>query len=164
MQVRLNTNGDLGLAIEAVNENTGAVNTDKVIRISPWAGVETPFIQSTGWCSIGADATGKVASIDRTSWDTPTLKYVPHVAASFQQGSSALIKQDIEKFVDSRMAEKYRATEMINTVEVFSYRLKQDVANSQFEKTLGFIAEMLPPELRADDMMAMDMQKTIMWL
>lgn len=31
-------------------------------------------------------------------------------------------------------------------------------------KKIGFIAELLPPELRSDDMMAMDMQKTIMWL
>ncbi|MBC1615437.1 hypothetical protein HB904_04525 [Listeria booriae] len=164
MQFRMNTTGDLGVAIEAVNETTGAINTDKVIRISPWAGVETPFIQSIGWCSIGADATGKVASIDRTSWDTPTLKYVPHVAAAFQQGSSALIKQDIEKFDESRMAEKYSATEMIRTIEVFSYRLKQNIEQSSFEKTLGFIAETLPPELRADDMQAVDLYKTCMWL
>ncbi|MBC2392200.1 phage tail spike protein [Listeria booriae] len=164
MRFRFNATGDLGVAIEALNEDTGVVNPDRVIRISPYAGVETPFIQSISWCSVGADPDGKVASIDRTSWGTPTLKYVPHVAASFQQGSSALIKQDIEKFADSRMSEKYTATQMINTIEIFSYRLKQSVDRSIFEKTLGFIAETLPPELRADDMAAVDLYKTCSWL
>ncbi|RQW65784.1 hypothetical protein DUK53_14300 [Listeria sp. SHR_NRA_18] len=174
MQVRLNTNGDLGLAIEAINENTGAVNPDKVIRLSPFAGAEVPLVYSTAWLSLGCSSGGKVASIVYTSWDTPTLVYADHVAKSFTQMSSALIKQDIEKFTDSDMAKRYSAKEMINTVEVFNYRLRQDVESAfneestgdyvSFDKKIGFIAELLPPELRSDDMMAMDMQKTIMWL
>ncbi|EAD4729944.1 hypothetical protein EOT50_16195, partial [Listeria monocytogenes] len=48
MQVRLNTNGDLGLAIEAVNENTGVIDADRVVRLSPFAGIETPLLQSDG--------------------------------------------------------------------------------------------------------------------
>lgn len=174
MQIRLNTNGDLGMAIEYVNENTGVVNPDKVIRLSPVAGIETPLVYSTSWFSAGCTPGGKVASIVYTSWNTPTLVYADHVAKSYTQMSSILIKQDVEKFEDSRIAEKFTARQMINTVEVFSYRLKQDVEGAfseeptddyiTFDKRIGFIAELLPPELRSDDLMGMDHQKAIMWL
>ncbi|MBC2163412.1 phage tail protein [Listeria booriae] len=174
LRVRLNTNGDLGMAIEYVNEDSGVVNPDRVIRLSPLAGVETPLVYSTSWFSAGCSPGGKVASIISSSWGTPTLVYADHVAKSYTQTSSILIKQDVEKFSDSRMIEKYTAKQMIGTVEVFCYRLRQDVESAfdeeekggyvSFDKRIGFIAELLPPELRSDDMMAMDMQKTIMWL
>lgn len=177
LQMRLNTTGDLGMAIEAINESTGAVNPDKVIRISPFAGVTTPIVQSEGWIAIATPSGGKVSCITAESWDTPSLVYIDILAKAFTQMSSALIKQDIEKFSDSKIAEKYTAKQMIKTVEVFSYRLKQDIETAfneddeknkdayvSFDKKIGFIAETLPPELRSDDMMAMDMQKTLMWL
>lgn len=185
LQMRMNTTGDLGMAIEAVNENTGVVNPDKVIRISPHAGVTTPIVQSIGWVAIATPSGGKVSCITAESWDTPSLVYIDILAKAHVSMSSALIKQDIEKFSDSKTAEKYTAKQMIKTVEVFSYRLKQDVETAfheddedkkdddkeskkkayvSFDKKMGFIAETLPPELRADDLMAMDMQKTIMWL
>ncbi|WAO20812.1 hypothetical protein [Paenilisteria newyorkensis] len=41
---------------------------------------------------------------------------------------------------------------------------RNECAYVSFDKRLGFIAELLPPELRADDIMGMDHQKAIMWL
>ncbi|KGL45677.1 phage tail spike protein [Listeria newyorkensis] len=176
MRVSLDTTGNMGLAIEKINESTGVVDPDKVIRLSPFAGGEFPLVYSVDWCSIGAGPGGKTASILYTSWDTPTLIYADHVCKSVIQMSSIGIKQDVEKFIESRIAEKYSGKDMIKTVEVFSYRLKQDVESAfnenednegayvSFDKRLGFIAELLPPELRADDIMGMDHQKAIMWL
>lgn len=174
MRVSLDTTGSMGLAIEKINESTGAVDPDKVIRLSPFAGGEFPLVYSVDWCSIGAGPGGKTASILYTSWDTAQLIYADHVCKSVIQMSSIGIKQDVEKFIESRIAEKYSGKDMIKTVEVFSYRLKQDVESAfndekdgsyvSFDKRLGFIAELLPPELRADDILGMDHQKAIMWL
>lgn len=169
MQFRMNTNGDLGIAVEAVNENTGAVNADMVVRISPFAGIETPLLQSDGWCYVGANADGRVAFIDRTTWRSgggSQIRYIPARASAWETASSATLKQDIEKLSDSIMYKHFTATYLVNDIEVFAYRLKQDAEQMKLDKNIGFIAELLPKVLRSDsdDIATVDLYKTTAWL
>ncbi|EEJ0016003.1 hypothetical protein G9U66_002655, partial [Listeria innocua] len=159
MQVRMNTNGDLGLAIEAVNENTGAIDADRVVRLSPFAGIETPFIHSVSWCSIGADKDGKVASIDRATWGTSTLKYVPHRALSFETASSEMYKNNIHLF--KKKAFNKTAKDIIDETHVYTYVVEND---EKKEQRIGFIAEQAPSEITAEDNKAVDLYKTVAWL
>lgn len=169
LQIRMNTNGDLGLAIEAVNESTGVVNQDMVIRLSPYAGVESPLDYSNGWKYIGSSPDGLVAFIDFTTWKSgggSQIRYVPARAKSWETASSATLKQDIEKLADSILYEQFTAKHLIKDVEVFAYRLIQDAEQMKLDKNIGFIAELLPSLLRSDsgDIATVDLYKTSAWL
>lgn len=159
LRVRLNSSGDLGLAIEAINESTGEVDVDKVVRLSPFAGIETPFIQSYGWCSIGADADGKTASIDRTTWNTSSLKYVPHRALSYETASSERYKSNIHLF--KKKAFGKTAKDVIDETHVYTYIVEND---DKQELRTGFIAEQAADEITAEDNKAIDLYKAVAWL
>ncbi|EAC9723638.1 hypothetical protein Y475_08725 [Listeria monocytogenes] len=162
MQVRLNTNGDLGLAIEAVNENTGAIDADRVVRLSPFAGIETPLIQSDGWCCIGANPDGKTASIDRYTWVSgggPQLRYVPHRASNFETASSEEYKKNIRKVKKTAFGKT--AKQVINETDVFTY---SHIADETNEKKIGFIAEQASDSLTTADGKAIDLYNSVAWL
>ncbi|EAF0519844.1 phage tail protein [Listeria monocytogenes] len=162
MQVRLNTNGDLGLAIEAVNENTGAIDADRVVRLSPFAGIETPLIQSDGWCCIGANPDGKTASIDRYTWVSgggPQIRYVPHRASNFETASSEEYKKNIRKVKKTAFGKT--AKQVINETDVFTY---SHIADETNEKKIGFIAEQASDSLTTADGKAIDLYNSVAWL
>ncbi|MGJ6853027.1 phage tail spike protein [Listeria monocytogenes] len=162
MQVRLNTNGDLGLAIEAVNENTGAVSADQVVRLSPFAGIETPIIQSDGWCYVGANADGKTASIDRTTWKTgggPQIRYIPHRASNFETASSEEYKKNIRKVKKTAFGKT--AKQVVSETDIFTY---SHVADKTNEKKIGFIAEQASDSLTTADGKAIDLYNSVAWL
>lgn len=162
MQVRMNTNGDLGLAIEAVNENTGAVSADQVVRLSPFAGIETPLIQSDGWCYVGANADGKTASIDRTTWKTgggPQIRYIPHRASNFETASSEEYKKNIRKVKKTAFGKT--AKQVVSETDVFTY---SHVADETNEKKIGFIAEQASDSLTTADGKAIDLYNSVAWL
>lgn len=162
MQVRLNTNGDLGLAIEAVNENTGAIDADRVVRLSPFAGIETPLLQSDGWCCIGANPDGKTASIDRHTWVSgggPQLRYVPHRASNFETASSEEYKKNIRKVKKTAFGKT--AKQVINETDVFTY---SHIADETNEKKIGFIAEQASDSLTTADGKAIDLYNSVAWL
>ncbi|WP_088815440.1 MULTISPECIES: phage tail protein [Listeria] len=161
MQMRLNTSGDLGFVIEAVNESTGVVDPDRVVRLSPFAGIETPLIQSSGWCSIGADADGKVMSIDRTTWTSGggSIRYVPHRALTFESASSEKYKTNIRTFKSKTFGKS--ATEVIKETHVYTYTIEADEAE---EKRIGFIAEQASTELTSEDNKSVDLYKSVAWL
>ncbi|HEL7084310.1 TPA: phage tail protein [Listeria monocytogenes] len=162
MQMRMNTNGDLGLAIEAVNENTGAIDADRVVRLSPFAGIETPLIQSDGWCCIGANSDGKTASIDRHTWISgggPQLRYVPHRASNFETASSEEYKKNIRKVKKTAFGKT--AKQVINETDVFTY---SHIADETNEKKIGFIAEQASDSLTTADGKAIDLYNSVAWL
>ncbi|EHO3278648.1 phage tail protein [Listeria innocua] len=162
MQVRLNTNGDLGLAIEAVNENTGAIDADRVVRLSPFAGIETPLIQSDGWCCIGANPDGKTASIDRYTWVSgggPQLRYVPHRASNFETASSEEYKKNIRKVKKTAFGKT--AKQVITETDVYTY---SHIADKTNEKKIGFIAEQASDSLTTADGKAIDLYNSVAWL
>lgn len=162
MQVRLNTNGDLGLAIEAVNENTGVIDADRVVRLSPFAGIETPLLQSDGWCCIGANPDGKTASIDRHTWVSgggPQLRYVPHRASNFETASSEEYKKNIRKVKKTAFGKT--AKQVINETDVFTY---SHIADETNEKKIGFIAEQASDSLTTADGKAIDLYNSVAWL
>ncbi|WP_161564257.1 phage tail spike protein [Listeria sp. SHR_NRA_18] len=169
MNIKLNTTGELGFAIEALNETTGAVNLDQVIRLSPYAGAEAPLFYSLGWCYVGTNADGRVAFIDHTTWKSgggPQIRYVPARASAWETASSATLKQDIEKLPDSILYERFTAKNLVKDVEVFAYRLIQDAEKMKLDKNIGFVAELLPKVLRSDsdDIATVDLYKTSAWL
>lgn len=162
LQMRMNTNGDLGLAIEAVNENTGAIDADRVVRLSPFAGIETPLIQSDGWCCIGANPDGKTASIDRHTWTSgggPQLRYVPHRASNFETASSEEYKKNIRKVKKTAFGKT--AKQVINETDVFTY---SHIADETNEKKIGFIAEQASDSLTTADGKAIDLYNSVAWL
>ncbi|ECK9808510.1 hypothetical protein FJG81_11180 [Listeria monocytogenes] len=162
MQVRMNTNGDLGLAIEAVNENTGAVSADQVVRLSPFAGIETPLIQSDGWCYVGANADGKTASIDRTTWKTgggPQIRYIPHRASNFETASSEEYKKNIRKVKKTAFGKT--AKQVVSETDVYTY---SHIADETNEKKIGFIAEQASDSLTTADGKAIDLYNSVAWL
>ncbi|HAK1629214.1 TPA: hypothetical protein H1Z52_002998, partial [Listeria monocytogenes] len=154
--------GDLGLAIEAVNENTGAIDADMVVRLSPFAGIETPLIQSDGWCCIGANSDGKTASIDRHTWISgggPQLRYVPHRASNFETASSEEYKKNIRKVKKTAFGKT--AKQVINETDVFTY---SHIADETNEKKIGFIAEQASDSLTTADGKAIDLYNSVAWL
>lgn len=162
MQVRMNTNGDLGLAIEAINENTGAVDADRVVRLSPFAGIETPLLQSDGWCCIGANPDGKTASIDRYTWVSgggPQLRYVPHRASNFETASSEEYKKNIRKVKKTAFGKT--AKQVITETDVYTY---SHIADETNEKKIGFIAEQASDSLTTADGKAIDLYNSVAWL
>ncbi|EJE1846570.1 hypothetical protein M4H75_003082, partial [Listeria monocytogenes] len=162
MQVRLNTNGDLGLAIEAINENTGVVDADRVVRLSPFAGIETPLLQSDGWCCIGANPDGKTASIDRYTWVSgggPQLRYVPHRASNFETASSEEYKKNIRKVKKTAFGKT--AKQVITETDVYTY---SHIADKTNEKKIGFIAEQASDSLTTADGKAIDLYNSVAWL
>ncbi|ELX6561581.1 phage tail protein [Listeria monocytogenes] len=162
LQIRMNTNGDLGLAIEAINENTGAVHGDKVVRLSPFAGIETPLIQSDGWCCIGANPDGKTASIDRYTWVSgggPQLRYVPHRASNFETASSEEYKTNIRKVKTKAFGKT--AKQVVTETDVFTY---SHIADETNELKIGFIAEQASESLTTADGKAIDLYNSVAWL
>ncbi|EAF6044896.1 phage tail protein [Listeria monocytogenes] len=162
MQVRLNTNGDLGLAIEAVNENTGVVNSDMVIRLSPFAGGEFPLLYSLGWLYLGANADGRIACIDHTTWKSgggPQIRYIPCRASNFETASSEEYKKNIRKVKKTAFGKT--AKQVINETDVFTY---SHIADETNEKKIGFIAEQASDSLTTADGKAIDLYNSVAWL
>lgn len=162
MQVRMNTNGDLGLAIEAVNENTGVVNSDMVIRLSPFAGGEFPLLYSLGWLYLGANADGRVACIDHTTWKSgggPQIRYIPCRASNFETASSEEYKKNIRKVKKTAFGKT--AKQVITETDVYTY---SHIADETNEKKIGFIAEQASDSLTTADGKAIDLYNSVAWL
>ncbi|EPM2572226.1 phage tail spike protein [Listeria monocytogenes] len=162
LQIRMNTNGDLGLAIEAVNENSGVVDSDRVIRLSPFAGGEFPLLYSMGWLYLGANADGRVACIDYTTWKSgggPQIRYIPCRATNFETASSEEYKKNIRKVKKTAFGKT--AKQVITETDVFTYTHIADELN---EKKIGFIAEQASDSLTTEDGKAIDLYNSIAWL
>ncbi|KGL45069.1 hypothetical protein EP56_05795 [Listeriaceae bacterium FSL A5-0209] len=159
MDIRLNTNGDLGFAIEAINETTGEVNADKVIRLSPHAGAEAPIFYSRGWCYVGTNATGRIAFIDYTTWQSgggPQIRYVPARASAWETASSNEYKENIKKMTKKNLGQT--AKEIVLATNVYMYTHKADEQN---EKRIGFIAEQAPDALTTSDGKAIELYNAV---
>ncbi|WP_239255587.1 phage tail spike protein [Listeria ilorinensis] len=160
LQFRMNSTGDLGFAIEALNEDTGTVYVDKVVRISPYAGIETPMLQSIDWLALGADPGGKVMCIDRTTWVSgggSGIKYIPIRATTFESMSTSQIKEDIHLYKNNRPGGK-TAAEIIEETHVYTYKLKDD---EEQRLRVGFIAEQASDEVTAEDGKAVDLYNSL---
>lgn len=162
LQMRMNTNGDMGIAIEAINENSGAVNPDMVIRLSPYAGGEFPLLYSRGWLYLGANADGRVACIDYTTWKSgggPQIRYIPCRASNFETASSEEYKKNIRKVNKSAFGKT--AKQVITETDVFTY---SHIADGTNERKIGFIAEQASGSLTTADGKAIDLYNSVAWL